>query len=545
MEQLPPVKDNIDRRKFISLLLTAGAVLGGLRYLTQKKTSVEFRKMPGKMIGANFSRGHLLRDGKIPEPTHTYHKDFVIIGAGVSGLSAARMLYKHKQTDFEVIELDDQIGGNSKSGVNEVTSYPWGAHYLPIPDPSLTELIDFLKEHDVIQKEENGLPVYNDYYLCADPHERLFINGYWQEGIIPDFGVSEQAKEEFKRFFEYVEKLKEVKGKDGFHAFSIPVARSSSDEEFRMLDRISFEEYLLKSDYKSNEFHWYMNYCCRDDYGTRASETSAWAGIHYFAGRKGKAANAPGSSVLTWPEGNMFLVNALIKGFEGNVSTGKMCFRITETLDSNFQVDLINFKSNKAERIICKKCILAIPSFVANKLLKSVPASSKSTYSTWMVANLTLKYDPGGNGSPLSWDNVIYDSPSLGYVNAGNQLLSRQLKKVLTYYLPLVDDQPSNLRKKIQNKTHEEWCQDILKDLKKVHKNIEELTENIDIMIWGHAMIRPVPDFIWNDSRTRSRESEKKNLVFAHTDLSGISIFEEAFYQGIIAANKLMGIPTS
>jgi hypothetical protein len=31
-------------------------------------------------------------------------------------------------------------------------------------------------------------------------------------------------------------------------------------------------------------------------------------------------------------------------------------------------------------------------------------------------------------------------------------------------------------------------------------------------------------------------------LFFAHTDLSGVSIFEEAFHQGIRAANQVLAI---
>ena len=53
-----------------------------------------------------------------------------------------------------------------------------------------------------------------------------------------------------------------------------------------------------------------MDYACRDDYGARPDTTSAWAGLFYFAARKA----GPGEEtrpVLTWPEGNGFLVDHL------------------------------------------------------------------------------------------------------------------------------------------------------------------------------------------------------------------------------------------
>lgn len=31
-------------------------------------------------------------------------------------------------------------------------------------------------------------------------------------------------------------------------------------------------------------------------------ETSAWAGIHYFASRNGRGANTESQDVITWPE---------------------------------------------------------------------------------------------------------------------------------------------------------------------------------------------------------------------------------------------------
>jgi len=54
-----------------------------------------------------------------------------------------------------------------------------------------------------------------------------------------------------------------------------------------------------------------LNYCCKDDYGSTLENTSAYAGLHYFCARRAKAANAESSAVLTWPEGNSFLVNKL------------------------------------------------------------------------------------------------------------------------------------------------------------------------------------------------------------------------------------------
>ena len=67
------------------------------------------------------------------------------------------------------------------------------------------------------------------------------------------------------------------------------------------------------------------------------------------------------------------------------------------------------------------------------------------------------------------------------------------------------------------------------------HPDIRECVSRIDIMRMGHAMIRPTPGFL-----TRKHEHSAGNLFYANSDLSGISIFEEAQYRGVRAADRAL-----
>jgi hypothetical protein len=58
-------------------------------------------------------------------------------------------------------------------------------------------------------------------------------------------------------------------------------------------------------------------------------------------------------------------------------------------------------------------------------------------------------------------------------------------------------------------------------------------------MRWGHAMIRPKPGFIWGGAR-QAAAKPYRNIHFAHSDLSGIPLFEEAFDNGLRAAEELL-----
>lgn len=164
-----------------------------------------------------------------------------------------------------------------------------------------------MHEHNVVTGyDANGLPVYNEYYLCFDPEERLFINGHWQEGLIPHFGVNEAELKEISRFFNLVAEYKNKIGKDGKPAFEIPVHHSSNDSEIRNLDKITFNRFLIDNNFTSPHLLWYLNYSCKDDYGSTLEDTSAYAGLHYFCARRARASNAESSAVLTWPEGILF-----------------------------------------------------------------------------------------------------------------------------------------------------------------------------------------------------------------------------------------------
>jgi hypothetical protein len=170
-------------------------------------------------------------------------------------------------------------------------------------------------------------------------------------------------------------------------------------------------------------------------------------------------------------------------------------------------------------------------------------------YSPWMVANLSLSSLPQENaGMPLAWDNVIFDSPSLGYVVATHQSLATHLPKtVLTYYHAMVGEPPVEERTRLLGTSWVEWVDFILRDLSRPHPEIRKLITRLDIFRWGHAMVQPRVGFIWGDARKRAA-LPRGNIHFAHSDLSGFSIFEEAQYRGVLAAEWILvklGVPFS
>ncbi len=538
--------DFFSRRRFLKSLGILGA--GALAWPLGKSFYQHTYPTPNiAPQGISPLLAHQLRDPHFPPITQHSQNKVVIVGSGVAGLAAARELQKQGLNDFTVLELESMIGGNAACGENAISAFPWGAHYLPVPGKESDFLYPFLREENIITGfDVQGLPYYNELYLCHDLHERLYLNGSWQEGLTPTQGIKPEDQQDFNRFFNLMATYKQAKGDDGKPAFTIPVAMSSKDPTFTRLDSITMAHYLHELGLYSPYLHWYINYCCRDDFGGGINTVSAWAGIHYFASRRRQIANNIDDAILVWPEGNGFLVKRLANAFSDRIQTQCMVYGILPH-ESQLAVSYFDAKHQQSCQILADKVIVAIPRFVASKICHADFATcfneiGNLQYAPWLVANISLKSIPNSRGVDLAWDNVSYYSNSLGYIHAKHQSLkTTRGETVITYYLPLDDLPPKEARKQALARTKQEWRQHIINDLENMHEGITRQILDIQYRILGHGMICPTPNVIKHQALTRSQG----NLFFAHSDMSGLSLFEEAYWQGMQTAKALLATLTA
>jgi len=498
------------------------------------------RDVSGRLLGPSASLGHRLRAGSYPPPSATRGAQVVIAGGGIAGLSAAYALRRQGVRDILIVDSLTEPGGNASSGHNSVSAYPWGAHYVPLVRQDCTPVMELFSELGIIQgTDAEHRPVYNEYFLSSDPQERLYMYGRWQDGFVPMIGASARDEAQFGAFFAATERMKHGVGSDGKPVFAIPVENSTADAEWRGLDRISFADYLRRQGFDSPRLTWYANYCCRDDYGATAADVSAWAGLHYFASRNGIAANADPSSVVTWPEGNGHLVRELAQRSGAAFQGESLVTRVART-GEGVALDYFDARLDRSIRVSARAAVVCLPRFVATRVVQGLAANAAAgfSYSPWMVANVTLSRLPEGQGQPLAWDNVIYDSPLLGYVVATHQSLEQRPKStVITYYWPLSAAAPDAERRSALARSLSDWQAIVMNDLLRVHPELERHIENIDVWIWGHGMVRPTPGFIWGGLR-QAATVQMPPVFFAHSDLSGISIFEEAYCRGRAAGES-------
>ncbi|MDR0563359.1 MAG: NAD(P)-binding protein [Azoarcus sp.] len=504
---------------------------------------------PGSLDGGGSPLGHRLRDGgAFPPPDETRRVPVLIVGAGIAGLSAAWRLKREGFGDFAFIELEAAPGGNARYGQNAISRYPLAAHYLPLPNPEARAVRAVLADLGVLRGNPDALePVYDERYLCHAPQERLYRLGVWQEGLIPHLGVPKAELEEQRRFFALMENLRASRDKHGKRAFALPLAYAAESPDWAALDTLSMFEWMRKEGFTAPSLAWYVNYACRDDYGTDYRQVSAWAGIHYFASRTGRGGEGAGDTVLTAPEGNGWLVDGLLAqlGKTHAPRCGEMLYALTQT-PHGCRAEVWSESRQQSLRYEAEHIIWAAPLFILPHVAHGLPEALKNaiaplSYAPWLIANLSLSEAPlPGAGQPLSWDNVLQDSPSLGYVTATHQTIRvASGPTVLTYYNALSSPAPADARTMLLATPFETWAENILRDLSRAHRDIRERTTRIDIQRHGHAMSRPVPGFR-NALRRKHLAEGWGRVHLAHADLSGFSLFEESNYWGVRAAEKIL-----
>lgn len=492
-------------------MVTRRGLAAGLVGLAKKAP----RAVAGGFADDSHLVGHRLRDGAaFGAARREVRVPAVIVGGGVAGLCCAWHLKKRGFSDFVLLEMEKQAGGNSRWGENEVSAYPWGAHYLPVPGAGAELVRELCEEFGLLRGGE-----FEERHLCHTPQERLFLHGRWQEGLEPEIGSTKRDHAQFRRFQELVGEAR------GMGEFSIPMERRAPRAS--KLDEISMAVWMRERGLDSAYLRWYVDYATRDDYGARAEDCSAWAALHYFAARDSK------EGPLTWPEGNGWLVKRLLERVGSHVRPGSFVNRVTR--DGRGWRVRTGETEYRAEAVV-----FAAPSYLAKYLVESAPPADGFVYSPWLVANLTLDRPPAERGIEPAWDNVIYGSPSLGYVVATHQSLRTRVEKtVWTYYWALADGAPRDVRRMLLERPWKDWVELIMTDLQRAHPDIRECVSRVDIMRFGHAMARPVPGFLRSESRIRLARAEG-SLVYANSDLSGLSLFEEAQYRGVAAADRVL-----
>src|SRR5262249_15079450 len=395
-------------------------------------------------------------------------------------------------------------------------------------------------------------PEYDETALVHAPRERLLFNGRWQEGVLPAerLGSGEAAK--LEAFFAAIEPLKRARGGDGRRAFVVPLVQSSRDPRFTALDRLSFAAWLDREGHVAPALRWYLDYVCRDEFGAPSGSVSAWAGLHYFVARNGRASNAAEGSILTWPDGLAWLARALVAKVDARRGTGwmraGMAARLEETR-SGVEGVWVAEDGASSYLVRARRAICAMPLHVAARVVAPLagygfdPSRHLPPQAPWLVSNFALDRVPADKaGFPLSWDNVVYEGKGLGYVVATHQDIRQgpMVESVFTAYNALSERAPRQTREWLLGATRRELEDAAASDMLAVYgTRLWRYVKQLEITVRGHGMATPNPGFLSNAGLAALRAVEGR-ILFAHADLSGYSVCEEAAWWGYRAALRVL-----
>jgi hypothetical protein len=427
-----------------------------------------------------------------------------------------------------------------------------------LPGHAAHEVGEWLHEIGLL-RTKNGRTVADERHLCHSPQERLFFEGQWIEGLLPGAEPGSRRREQYERFAALVAAAQKL-ARAPQPAFTLPAHRSAWNPELAALDAGTFAAWLGANGIDDPVMRQYLDYCCRDDYGAGIEAVSAWAGLHYFASRHGFAAAAAGSevgsaagereAVFTWPEGNAWLVERLAVplGTPGDPGAarapGQRLHRghtVLALREERHGVQVLALDDAAGAPIAWQAAlvVVALPIFAARRIVQNPPpaltaAAAALTYAPWLVANLLLDkplYDRPG--AAPAWDNVIHGGSGLGYVNAAHQGLSASPggPQIITAYHAL----PGAERAALLERDAPAWAERVLGELQSAHPDLRQRVQRIDLMRWGHAMAVPRPGLQRHPALVALRK-ERGRVRYAHADLAGYSVFEEAFIAGCEAA---------
>ncbi len=507
------------RRAFLASGLALGALAGCAK-------SPPPGLPPGRITGENVALGHRLRDGGPLPAGPTRRAGVVIVGAGVAGLTAAWRL-RDAGVAVELLELGDTPGGTARGGLGLNGPYPLGAHYLPVPNPESAVTRRFLEVIGLLQSHGGALRA-EERHLVFDPEDRLFHRGRWDDGLYLRAGAGSADLADLKRFEGETARLRAARGADGRLAFALPTELSSRDPAYVRLDGLTMSAWLRAEGYRSERLRWAIDYACRDDYGAGVDQVSAWAGLHYFAGRRGlETPETLGTHYFTWPEGNAWLVARLLElaGRPPLTTTA-----LVASIEQGPRPILGVLAGGGFERLDCDAVILATPSYVTGRLLGRRPFAVQAP---WLVVNLALHKEP--LGATDAWNNVAVDSTSVGYVDATHQRLAAAGPPHWTWYEPL----PAAERAWLLQADYETLVSRALTDLRRMHPDIDACVARADVWRWGHGTVIPAPGTQFGEERRAFQSGLSPRVALAHTDLGGLPFFEEAQHQGVLAAERV------
>jgi hypothetical protein len=547
-----PAARPLTRRLFLNGALKA-TLLGGLASRASMVDLLalppERRQFDGNLIEESYDVAHRLRDGLLEIPSLTPEgplHDSIVVGAGVSGLMAAWELTRSGVEDVRLYEKEDFLGGNASKGHANGTDFTRATWSIARPRDRF--LARILADLDALEGfAPDGTPRVRKEFVGPGPDQNMLIDGRWYRGssftledaeaIIPTLPLSAKARDEQLALNRDLLDWRTRKGRDGLPAFAMPVEEGSRDAELLELDRITMTEYARRKGW-GERVQQSLDGWSASTIGGLASEVSAYSFLSFNA-------LGQGGEDITMPGGNAWLAERIVERIgHDRIHTGLTAVRV-ENRGDEVRVTFVEPRTGRFSMRRARAAVLACPKHITGRLVPEMNGPDRQLFrryqygallmgAAWVKRTPVLK-----GGQPLAWyqsaDGTFIDGFLVGDYNSERWRGGDPRRpNVLPLWVPLAG---RVTRAELLEMPWSHWADKMAADLEVMVPGLVADVTRLDIYVWGHHMVIPVPGLLTGEER-QALCRPLGRITFAHTDRHGMPCFELAARAGSDAARE-------
>lgn len=502
------------RRDFLRLILIgSGAVyavkLGGCR----KPSEIRLLQAPRRTHASQkFRIAHAyMRDGSpLPRVTKTEICDVVVIGSGISGLSAALTL-KQAGKHVILVESEPRPGGSAVSTRLGGGDVPLGSVYLVERTKEVDNLLNFANI--------DPRPCPEDGYQFERGH---VVRDLWNDSTLDAVVPSGAERDGMKRFRDHLLSLE-----DDLPAY--PLSKEITPQ-ITALD-VSAEDWVKS--FGSQTLLTVLNAYSRSSMGALLSRTNVYCLQNFYVSEFGPTFDC---KRLCIPGGIGKLTSSVVQHFD-DVRLDHLALRVQNTRNGA-SVDAINDNGEvvrfNASHVIVASQKYQIPHLIPDLPTDQVVASRKLSYAPYMTLHVV-------SDLPLM-ERDIYDTWNLtsefetDVVNPGSVPGTAFSKYVSSLYLPM--DQFA--RGQLQDpELFARRASDVIDSFLSAYSEEQQSSvREIYCWGWGHSMVIPTPGSHSRVAQTAARTFG--NILFANTDSDSAPAVENAANHGFRTATEIL-----
>jgi oxygen-dependent protoporphyrinogen oxidase len=487
-----------NRRDFIKFVV-AGAVTAGcpIDVSLMAAQSGDPQKSHGAEVDGEDNRiCHQVRDGKVfTRPAASTRHDVVIVGGGVSGLTAA---YRLQHRDFLLLEKEPHWGGNAYAMEHEGSVYATGSAFLA------------KHEYAYAFSKELGLELSPVNSPDASIIRGELVPDTWGDGLTR-LPYPAPVRESFKKF------KKEMS--------AIDVAKRGNE-----LYNKPFSDFL--KGYPAELKQWWDSFG-PSNWGATSEETAAGLAIENL---QEIAAESRGDDRYTWPGGLGAITKKLAEILQAKHNDRMQAGATTVAVVSEKEeVQITYMLGGELKTVAAKAVIMATPKFITRRIVDGLPdkqseAMHQIRYIPYPVVNLIFDkpvfnhgYDTWCPGNSFT-DFVVADW--VIHKQAGYQ----QKFNILSCYTPMKDDDRGYLLNEIGAR---KIAAKVLAEFQKLMPELNVDPVEVHIYRRGHPLYMSTPG-LYTQVQPLVRQPMDR-VFFANTDSQGP---ESTTNQGILAAQR-------